>query len=132
MLPMGQYGKAAVLATAFCTQRKGLCPDDAWDLAIAKISDSDESRKKICPKHAYLGLCEAGLVTGIPKGQYSATKNNVNGRYALDAHKALKSDPTLVNDRKRLWDRIEEPRAKNENSQLDVVITMWSKGLLQR
>jgi hypothetical protein len=37
---------------------------------------SPTSRKKDCPRGAFLGLCEEGLVKGIPAGKYTASKDN--------------------------------------------------------
>jgi hypothetical protein len=126
---MGQYGEAAIIATEYLVQGKLTSPRDAWNLAVSKVSESNESRRKGCPRDAYLGLCDAGLVSGISAGKYGP-KNNVNGRYAVNACQLLRSEPSLVTDKTTLWDRIDEPRARNQNGQLDVVVTLWNKGLL--
>ena len=126
---MGQYGKAAVLATQCYVQGKFPSVREAWAFAISKFSERDSVRGKACPRRAYLGLCEAGRVSGIRAGNYGP-KPNVNGQYAVDACQLLQSDPKLLTDKKALWDRIEKRDAKNEQGQLDVVVTMWSAGLL--
>jgi hypothetical protein len=129
MTAMGQYGDAAVLATQYYLQGKQRSPRDAWNSAIKEFSASEESRRKVCPRDAYLGLCQAGLVSGIPAGKY-LPRANVNRRYAVNACEILRSDPTLLTNKKALWKGIKEPRAKKENGQLDVVVGMWSAGLL--
>src|SRR4051812_43952756 len=79
---MGTYGEAAILATKYA---KSLPPRAAWNRAIAELSGKDSIRAKRCPRGAYLGLCEAGLVAGIKAGEYEAPTGNKNGRYAVDA-----------------------------------------------
>ena len=61
---------------------------------------------------------------------YGIQGPTVNGRYAIEACEALRSDPTLVANNKVAWDKIKQPHPANENCQLDVVMPMWSKGLL--
>ena len=127
---MGQYGNAAVRATEYYRQGKVQSILEAWHLAISEFSDSEPSRKKACPKDAYLGLCEAGLVLGIPAAKHGAPTNNKNGRYAVDAYWILRSEPSLSANKEALWNGIREPKAENENNQIDVVVSLWSKGLL--
>lgn len=38
------------------------------------IFGESTSQRKGCPKGVYLGLCEEGLVKGIPKGKYTKSK----------------------------------------------------------
>jgi hypothetical protein len=47
-------------------------------------------KKKGCPKGTFLGLCEEGLVKGIPKGNY--TKSVKNKKYAIKAVTVLKQN----------------------------------------
>ena len=105
-------------------------PREAWDVAISQFTKSKSSRRKGCPKSAYLGLCEAGLVLGIPAGKHGAPDDNRNGRYAEDACRLLLSKPMLGANKKALWERIPEPKAANENGQIDVVVALWSERLL--
>ena len=126
---MGQYGKAAILATRLYCEGRASSPRDAWVCAIATETDSESSRDKCCPMDAFLGLCDEGLVRGIPAGQYGPA-NNVNGRYAIDAYRLLQAEPRLTSDKPSLWARIPDPRAENQNGQLDVVIALFSNGLL--
>lgn len=123
---MGQYGNAAVLATECYLEGKVSSPRDAWDLAISRLTKSAPSSIKVCPRDAYLGLCERGLIRGIPAGKYGAPRNNRNGRYAVAAHQILQTDPYLAYAKQALWGKIPEPKAKNENNQMDVVLALWS------
>jgi hypothetical protein len=127
---MGMYGEAAIRATRYVTSGAGFCPRTGWDQAIAELSTSDSSRKKGCPRNAFLGLCEAGRVVGIEVGKYGAPDHNKNGQYALDAHQILKSTPTLSKNKNALWAKAAPPN-KRENQQMDVVTALWNKGLLR-
>jgi hypothetical protein len=124
---MGLYGDAAILATRRVNQQAALSPQSAWDAAIKEYSDSTESHKKGCPRAAYLGLCDAGVVKGIKPGSGDRSKN---GAYAVSAHSLLLSDPTLAVNRKQLWTRV-CPEAKYENGQMDVVVSLWESRLLR-
>ena len=85
---------------------------------------------KSCPKGAFLGLCEMGLVKGIPGGHY--TKSSSNKKYALDAVAELRRNPKLLNDSGALWSAVMERNAKsiNQNNQMDVVIALWINDLI--
>ena len=64
---MGKYGDAAVQATNLIRQG-GYHPRDAWKTAVRHQFPTQKSaREKGCPRAAYLGLCEAGIVRGWPK-----------------------------------------------------------------
>ncbi len=87
---------------------------------------SPTSRKKTCPRGAFLGLCEEGLVKGIPAGRYTASKDNK--AYAVNA-------AALLAERKQSWSASELWRAvgnaeKTHNRQMDVVLALWKNGLI--
>jgi hypothetical protein len=129
---MGIFGEAAVLARrSVLTQR--LAPADAWRLAMPRVSKSPSTQLKVCPKTAFLGLCDCGAIKGIRVGSppgLSATKKN--GRYAAQLYQMLKSDPGLATlDKKVLWAKAVAPDRVGESGQVDVVLTLWSHGLLQ-
>ena len=126
---MGIYGEAAVRATRYVTSGAVLCPRTGWDRAIAELSNSDSSRKKACPRNAFLGLCEAGRVVGIKAGRYGAPQENKNGQYAVSAHQILKSRPDLSKSPNVLWAKA-APTGLKENQQMDVVTALWNNGLL--
>src|SRR5260370_15417165 len=125
---MGKFGQAAILATE-CVASKGLAPREAWDFGIAQLSASASSQVKSCPRNAYLGLCEAGVVVGIKAGPYGAP-NNKNGQYALNAYRILKSNPNRPPANTALWTQATAPDVLVENQQIDVVVSLWKRALL--
>ena len=80
---MGVYGESAVRAVELI--RTGECPDPpaAWERATEEICCSPSTAAKTSPRCAFLGLCEEGLVAGVPAGTY--TTSILNKQYALDA-----------------------------------------------
>lgn len=128
---MGKYGQAAIRATSFIKQRAATAPEDAWSRAVAEtFPNSISSQQKGCPRGAYLGLCEEGLVSGVPAGRY--TRSQDNKRYAIQAVRLLWREPALAQDRKMLWRRIMNGVTKRANSQMDIVVALWEKGLIER
>jgi hypothetical protein len=127
MTAMEQYGAAAVLATQLYPKTT---PPDSWALAIAHLTASAESQRKGCPRSAYLGLCEAGLVHGIPTGKYLARASR-NAEYAIRAANLLRSQPALATDKDKLWRLSCKSPDKKPNGQMDVVLHLWKKGLLR-
>jgi hypothetical protein len=85
------------------------------------------SKKKGCPKNAFLGLCEEGLIKDVPRGSYTHSKKNK--KYALDAVAILKRCPALATKPVDLWDKVTSGKV-NPNQQMDVVISLWSSGLI--
>lgn len=95
---------------------------------------SESSRKKGCPRSTYLGLCEAGFVRGIPRGDY--TQSEDNKRYAIDAVRLLRRDPNLAEPSAsaggaaRLWAAVMKGDPKRPNGQMEVVLALWNTGLI--
>jgi hypothetical protein len=125
---MSKYGDVAVKAATAIQSNNGEKPRDIWDLVASDIfGEGSSSQKKGCPRNAFLGLCEEGMIKGVQKGKYTSSK--ANKKYALKAVEILKENPVLVNDSKTLWlEVIEEP--KKHNGQMDVVISLWKHGLI--
>lgn len=106
-------------------------PQDAWRRAAAvTFPGSMASQAKGCPKDAFLGLCEAGLERGIPRGDY--TRSQKNKQHALYAVRALRRTTSLAENRTRLWLTALGPEGvKEHNGQMDVVLSLWTSGLIE-
>jgi hypothetical protein len=127
---VANYGDAAIRA-AKLTQDQRLAPEDAWRRATAAtFPNSLASQVKGCPKGAFLGLCEEGLVKGIPRGDY--TRSQMNKQYAVNAVRALRHTPSLAHDRSALWmAALGSEGVKQHNGQMDVVVGLWTSGLIE-
>ena len=124
---MSKYGDAAVLAVRFI--ETGQSPRGAWDRAAREtFGEGNTSAGKGCPRDAFLGLCQQGLVAGVPAGQY--TKSRKNKRYTLKAARALSESPALAGNTVALWNVAAGGEKIAHNSQMDVVLSLWRSGLL--
>ena len=125
---MANYRDAAVLAVELISSGSCAEPAAAWSQATSKLFPSSASlRDKGCPKGAFLGLCNEGLVVGVESGNYS--KSSKNGEYAIDAVKVLRKNKFLASQPNLLWKKV-AGNAKTQNHQMDVVIALWEAGLI--
>jgi hypothetical protein len=126
---VSKYGEAAVAAAQMVSLGRVKHAPDAWDAAVKQIFPGRlTSQRKSCPRSAFLGLCELGLVKGVPSGSY--TKSRLNKQYAIDAVKVLRSRPMLVKEPNEIWRLVIGPAEKIENAQMNVVIALWKHGLV--
>jgi len=126
---MNKYGQAALKAAKMVANGYVSTPEDGWNRATSEIfGKGSPSQKKGCPRGAFLGLCEEGLIKGISSGNYtSSTKNK---RYAIEAIRLLRQNPRFRYDLRSLWNTIQEGGKKTHNSQMDVVVALWNEGLI--
>lgn len=125
---MRKYGKCAEIAARLINNKEVSDPITAWDKAALEVfPESESSRIKACPKNTFLGLCEEGIVKGVPAGNY--TKSTDNKDYAITAVNLIKKKPTLGEDRQLLWEMV-AGYEKQHNSQMDVVLSLWYNGLI--
>ena len=127
MTNYNKYGEVAIKVA----KAKGN-PKDNWLKEIKNtFFDSESSQKKSCPKSAFLGLCEEGLIKGIKHGVYlTNSKSNLNKRYALSAVKLLTNNPNFTKE--ELWKQVMEQLniSISPNSQMDVVIALFEKKMI--
>ncbi|MCL5129340.1 hypothetical protein [Algibacter sp. L4_22] len=123
-----KYGLAAKEATLM-----GGNPVESWGIAV-KDFESKSAKIKGCPKNAFLGLCEAGLVKGIkPVSYFKRKRENLNKKYAIKAVELLALDSNL--SKNELWNKVREELSigeKEHNSQMDVVLALWNERLIVR
>ena len=126
---MGKYGKCAE-ATVDRVRNKGEDPLTAWkNSSRAVFPDSEWSQRKGCPKNSFLGLCEAGFIKGIPSGHY--TRSVLDKGYALKAVEILTKNLGLSKNEDALWQAVQGTYGKTQNSQMDVVTTLWKFGVIK-
>jgi len=123
-----QYGRAAVKATELLTAGKYESPEYAWNEAIKCFTKSVESQQKVCPKGAYLGLCNVGLVKGVAPDE-PPVDITINGAYAAKIALAIIANPKLAKTTKaELWKYAETD--VGENGQVGVVLALWENDLI--
>jgi hypothetical protein len=123
------YARVAVEAAQLAAE--GTHPTKAWATRAAEVFKGKPAAEvKGCPKSAFLGLAEAGLIRGVAPGDYS--KSVDNRRYAEDAVKHLIGDGSWASRPRELWSAVaEQAGSKRHNSQMDVVLALWHAQLLQ-
>ena len=122
-----RYGEAALMA-ARQGSSTSISPVVGWESAMEKLyPTSPTARKKGCPRGAFLGLCEEGMVKGIPPGQYASSKENK--AYAVRAATLL-AEGTQSWSISALWQAVTNDPGKAHNSQMDVVMALWKNGLI--
>ena len=131
---MGQFGNASILAAEIC-KKEGVCPEDAWKRACCEKINNLKSRKKGCPRAAFIGLVQAGLVHGCDVVENVRRKvEGKNGQYAVIAVQILRDDPQLASNKSALWKlvlrKLGLANDKTHNNQMDVVSALWDKGLI--
>ncbi len=122
-----RYGEAALMA-ARQENSSANSPVERWESALEKLyPTSPTAQNKRCPRGAFLGLCEEGLVQGIPAGAYTASRDNK--AYAVRAV-ALLTEGTEHRSTAALWRAVTNGADKKHNSQMDVVLALWNNDLI--
>lgn len=102
--------------------------ESAWLNAARVCNKSVSVQKKGCPRNAFLGLAESGLIKNIP-AKLNYQPKSQNAKYAIKAVKLLKQEPCLAGNKKMLWKAV-AGESKAHNGQIDVVLALWNKGLI--
>lgn len=69
---MGKYGDASIRAAKLIIFGEIKSPVSAWRKATGEIfGEGTSSQDKGCPRGAFIGLCEEGMIKGIPSGSYT-------------------------------------------------------------
>ena len=124
---MGKYGKAAILATNLLVEHEAVPPRLAWTSAVKEVFPSNKpSQSKGCPRDAFLALCGMGVLGDVSAGSY--TRSVKNKGYVERALAEIRSNPDLATDQKALWFIATEGTKKVENSQMDVLATLFLNG----
>ncbi|NYF77756.1 DUF6979 family protein [Granulicella arctica] len=123
-----RYGEAAILTARAEAEYKS-SPGDRWSEVVQRLyPTSPTAQRKSAPRHAFLSLCEAGLVKGIPAGQYAPS--NKDKGYALRAVSLLEAGThKTVNS---LWAEVTDGEDIPHVSQMDVVLALWKNNLIVR
>lgn len=110
-------------------------PKEAWQEAVKEYCNTKATQEKGCPKTAFLGLCEEGLVKGMKKGKYTRRykdSDSPNKTHAIDAYNLLKENNTLADLMPiKLWKKL-NLGTKSHNSQMNVVLGLWKADLLYK
>ncbi|MBO9592523.1 MAG: hypothetical protein J7599_06390 [Niabella sp.] len=123
-----QYGVAALCAACSLSNNKASNPVVAWEETTLRIFGEGPAQKKGCPKATFLGLCEEGLISGVPRGSY--TSSSKNKRYAIRMVRWLKAYPALPIPVEKMWAYATEHSGIRPNGQTSVVVALFINGYL--
>lgn len=129
---MNKYAQIALKATELAKKTQ-MHPARAWEaIATKTFTNKPSAQIKGCPKSAFLGLAQAGLIKGVPPGSY--TQSKLNSLYALAAVALLQEDASWSQKtKKEMWEQVAEADGKKaHNSQIDVVLALWNNDDLIR
>jgi hypothetical protein len=130
MSKTNSFSVISITAVEYLHSKQAATPNEAWDKAvISKYGSTAWQRTKGCPRVAFLGLCEEGLVNGIQADVYIKKTDALNKKYALDAVELIRKNPQYLNwPITKLWKEIAD---KTDNNQLSVVIALIKKGFIK-
>lgn len=129
---MSKYGQAAVKAVELVNTKIVESPIKAWEIATCELfGPGSWGQKKGCPKNAFLGLCEEGLVENIPRDTYNSRKTSKNKDYAIKAVNIVKEQPNLLDDITKLWQQVTNGNGISHNYQMDVVKALIVKNYIR-
>ena len=121
-----RYGEAALQAVRMELYGKALTPGERWQDAVQKLYPTPAGQKKKAPRESFVGLCGAGLVKGIPAGDYAP--GNRNKDYAVAAVALLRSGTHKTVT--QLWSAVTDAAVTEHAAQMDVVLALWKNGLI--
>lgn len=127
---MSDYREVARTARSYVISQ-GMSPREAWDEAAMKAFKNSASRAKNgYPRGTFLGLCAAGLVKGIPAGEYADRAGDAV-TYAPRFIELLRKDPDYEDEPEFLFTDATDGKMLKDNGQLDVVFGLWNHGLIE-
>ncbi len=132
---MSKYGKVAIKAVEIFKNRDVPNPQRAWEIAAEEIfKDKNSSIKKVCPRNAFLGLCEEGHVRDIPPGKYTESKKNKT--YAIATIELLREGDIFKEfSETEIWKKVltkcKTNLGKKHNDQIHVIKALFENKLLK-
>lgn len=129
---MNKYAKIAIevaeeLQSMKKEEQKKIDLGDLWKEKCKENEFKEASIKKVCPRLAFIGLCENNLIKGIEIK--NSNKESLNKNYVIEAVKVLKNDERNYTS-KELWEEIGN-KDKKHNSQMNIVLALWEKGMVE-
>ena len=121
------YGQIAVDAANIFQQLVIPTLLQSWNNSLSQNNTSD----KDCPRVTFLGLCEDGFVSGVPKGKYIKKNISVIKQKAIGIRNIIMNNnpPSIPTQTKTsIWKRV--GGTGNDQGVIDVVYTLFNNGML--
>jgi len=127
---MTNYEAITLKAVKILSEKQTSSFEEVWKKSGKELDLEESIWKKGCPKNAFIGVCEMGLIKGIqgiPNVELSK-----NGKYAVTALRLIIKNPQLYTNMSGpdLWREVLKEchleTSKNYNQQMAVVLTLWN------
>lgn len=122
---MTKYTDAAITTAKRCQGSNRPDIKAEWRKVIKELKAYDEG----CPRSAFIGLCEEGMIKGIEAGSYGLRKLNKNKAYAIAAANLVLSGHDT--DPKAIWQKVTKTDIR-AHDQVGIVIALHDNSLLQK
>jgi len=121
------YEKASLDAMKLI--RQGASPPQAWEQSVGHYTNSQSARTKGCPRGAFLGLCQEGLVKDVPAQRYTASMASKN--YAISTVMLLKQGSTNVENINEIESFVMPERQRGDQGEIRIACVLWKNGLIR-
>lgn len=118
------FGEVAIRAMELRGIDPNISPSKAWDQARIEII----SYNKVCPRSAFLALCEEGYLIGIEPGRYSTNELRENKDHAILAVTHINFNAEDFSNYKRIWDNL--GIKTSHQGHIDVIYGLFIGGYL--
>ncbi|UFH69707.1 DUF6979 family protein [Morganella morganii] len=125
---MATYGKTAVQTVLNYDAAGDLAKQ--WEVQISSLTQSGSVINKGCPRAAFLGLCEEGVVKNIPENNYGAGEKNKHHALKILELAQANSGITAA-ECFRMYQESNPDLPKTHNGQADVVISLLEANLIK-
>lgn len=122
---MSQYAHAALNAYQLVAD-KSMSPREAWDSAVAKVTVSESSRKKGCPRATFLALADSGYLKNV-NPQHGERKVGKLYQRAIEVANLILDLPGISKA-----ELVDKTCYKDRQGSYDIVLTLAQYGFLQR
>ena len=122
---MSQYARAALIAYHLVAD-SSMPPRDAWDAAVAEVTESESSRKKICPRATFLALADSGYLKNV-KPLHGEKKGGKLYQRAIEVANLILDLPGISKA-----ELVDKTCYKDRQGSYDIVLILAQYGFLQR
>ena len=133
---MTKIGRVAVRAQILASG--GLHPVEAWIGSLDEFYVGAQLLNQLqhtCPKWAFAGLCDRGVVRGVSAGSCGEAVGKRSAQFALDALEMARRDSALVTDKRELKHRVFGRPGSDDyrrpNGEVEVLLGLWEAGSLR-
>lgn len=115
----------------------GTHPPDAWVQVLKQVyagRQLENQLKHTCPKWAFSGLCNAGVLVGVSAGSCEEAATRSSARFVLRALELVSADHALLQDKAQLKRRVfgtpGSEGHRQPNGEVAVLLGLWEAGLV--